>query len=140
MMNEADDAFDTITLIMTLAIFIPLMVMCAIPLFQGDVGGFDVLIEKSAPPTESEIVPQRPVMTTQDVMLMLVVADKHTPQPQRIRLNMTGSPVEFVLDDAFFVNRLALLQQAHAAMPHNGEVQLQLYSGPSGMRFWDVHP
>lgn len=139
-MNEADDAFDVITLIMTLAIFVPIMVMCAIPLFQGDVGGFDVLIEKSAPPTESEIVLQSPEFTTRDALLMLVVADQHTPEPKRMRLNVAGSPVEIALNDAFFVNRLALLQQAHAAMPNQVDVKLQLYAGPSGMRFWEVQP
>lgn len=139
-MNEADDAFDAITLIMTLAIFVPIMVMLAIPLFKGEVGGFDVLIEKAAPPTESEIVLEPPKMTTRDALLMLVVADKHTPEPRRMRLSMAEGAVEFALNDAFFVDRLALLQQAQAAMPHQVDVRLQLYAGPSGMRFWDVRP
>ncbi|RED52806.1 hypothetical protein [Cohnella lupini] len=139
-MNEADDSFDAIILIMVLAIFTPVMIYCAIPFFKGDVGGFGVQIEKAAPSTESEIVPTRRVIKANDILLMLVVADKYAPQPKKITLNPSGSPSEFSLDSAFLNNKALYLQDAKAALPANVNVRLSLYSGPSGMRFWGVNP
>ena len=139
-MNESDDAFDAIILIMVLAIFTPIMIYCAIPFFKGDVGGFEVQIEKTALETKSEIVPTERVMTTDDIMLMLVVADRNTPLPQKIRLNTFGAPTEFTIDDNFLANKVLMLQNAKAAMPSTIPVHLELFTGPSGMRFWDVHP
>lgn len=139
-MNESDDAFDAIILIMVLAIFTPIMIYCAIPFFKGDVGGFGVQIEKTALETKSEIVPTERDMTTDDVMLMLVVADRNTPLPKKIRLNTFGAPTEFSIDDNFLENKVLMLQNAKAAMPSTLKVHLELFTGPSGMRFWDVHP
>ena len=45
-MNESDDAFDAIILIMVLAIFTPIMIYCAIPFFKGDVGGFECRLRR----------------------------------------------------------------------------------------------
>ncbi|QGQ98788.1 hypothetical protein EHS13_29890 [Paenibacillus psychroresistens] len=151
-MNEADDAFDIISLIMVLAIFVPIMVYCAIPYFQGDVGGFGVQIEKAALGKESEIVPTPRPITTNDVMLMLVVADKNARAPQKIRISLSGPSgihTEIPLDAEFFSNRALKLQDAKLVMPTTVPIYLQLYSGPSissdmsdlsGMRFWDVKP
>lgn len=153
-MNEADDAFDVITLIMVLAIFTPIMIYCAMPFFKGDVGGFGVQIEKAALATKSEIIPIERPITTDDIMLMLVVADSNTPSPKKIRLSPTGIAgphTEFLLDDIFFANKALKLQEAKAALPAVPApfVHLTLYSGISnasdltdltGMRFWDMHP
>ncbi|WP_138755931.1 hypothetical protein [Paenibacillus sinopodophylli] len=138
-MQEADDAFDMIILIMVLAIFTPIMVYCSIPLFKGEVGGFNVQIEKTALETESEIVPSERKMTTNDVLLMLVVADKFAPEPRNIRLNVWSDTLEIPVNEEFLLNRELKLQEAKGAMPDNIDVNMQLYSGPLGMRFWNVN-
>ncbi|MEQ7052187.1 hypothetical protein ABN764_16150 [Paenibacillaceae sp. P-4] len=144
-MNEADDALDLMTLIMALAIFTPIMIYCAVPLFQGHVGGFGVQIEKTALETESEIIPTARVMTTNDVLMMLVVADRYTPEPKKLRLNMMGTPREFAIDDVFLTNKELMLQEARSLLPLSTPVQLSLFAGPrsdpsgTGMRFWEVH-
>ena len=139
-MYESEDALDAIILVMVLAIFTPIMMYCAIPFFKGDVGGFGVQIEKTALETKGEIVLKEPVLTTNDVMLMLVVADRNVPAPKEIRLSTTGTPTEFLIDDNFLTNKVQMLQNAKLAMPTPMSVHLELFSGPSGMRFWDVHP
>lgn len=140
-MNESDDAFDVLTLILALAIFLPIMILQTIPLFQGHVGGFGVQIEKTAQVTHAEIIPDERKVSTDDILLMLVVADSYTPEPKKIRLSTSGTPLEISLDNSFFNNKVLMLQEAKAAMPTTMEdVKLELFSGPSGMRFWDVHP
>jgi|GEM_PF-1072111 len=139
-MNETDDAFDLITLVMVLAIFTPIMVYCAIPFFKGDVGGFDVQIDKTALSTESEIVPQDPKRTVADLLMMLVVADANTPQPKQLRLDFSGVQQPFALDEHFFSDRSEELQAAKSMLPANlaACTRLRLFVGPAGMRFWNA--
>ncbi|THF74763.1 hypothetical protein [Cohnella fermenti] len=137
-MNESDDALDIITLIAVLVLFVPIMVYCTIPYLKGDVGGFGIQIEKTALQTEREIVPQPTPFTTSDALLMLLVADNNAPEPKKVRLDM-GTPLEIVLDASFMDNRLILLPEAYAAMPVNHSAKLDLYAGPTGLRFWNVH-
>lgn len=137
-MQESDDAFDMILLIMTLAVFTPIMIYCSIPFFKGEVGGFNVQIEKTALETEGEIVPDERFMTSNDVLLMLVVADKFTPVPNHLQLNVTGRSAAVPIDEAFLQNKEGWLQTAKGAMPVKEEVRLELYAGPSGMRYWNV--
>lgn len=138
-MHETDDAFDVIILIMTLAIFVPFMVYCTVPLFKGEVGGFNVQIEKTALETEAEIIADsKEKLTTNDVLLMLVIADQFTPEPRKIRFNVAGNAVERPLDDEFLLNKEYGIQYAKAVMPDNINIDLDLYVGPSGMRFWNV--
>lgn len=139
-MHEADDAMDIITLVGVLALFVPIMIVCAIPFYKGDVGGFGVQIEKTALETNREIVPEPFEITTDHVMLMLVIADKFTPEPRAIRLNTYGSPTLIHIDDHFLLERIGMLIQARSALPFDQPIQFDLYSGPSGMRFWDVYP
>lgn len=140
-MSESDDAFDVLTLILSLALFTPIMVMFAIPLFQGKVGGFDVQIEKTARVTQAEIIPVRREVSTDDILLMLVVADTYTPEPKKLRINTAGTETIFSIDNDFFYDKITKLQLAKAAMPTTmDDVKLELFSGASGMRFWDVHP
>ncbi|QMV40502.1 hypothetical protein [Cohnella cholangitidis] len=136
-MEQADDAFDFVTLIAALIIFTPILVFIMVPFLKGDVGGFDVQIEKTARVTEAEIIPENRQLTTNDVLLMLAVADKYTPSPNNIRLSVNGS-FEIPLDDNFFIDRAATVRAAKAAMPDNVPVKLELFSGAAGLRFWDV--
>ena len=92
-------------------------------------------IEKTALETKSEIVPTERVMTTDDIMLMLVVADRNTPLPKKIRLNTFGAPTEFSIDDNFFANKELMMQNAKAAMPTTVPVHLRIiYSTPFRVR------
>lgn len=100
-MQESDDAFDVLILIMVVAVFTPIMIYCSIPLFKGEVGGFNVQIEKTALETEREIVPVVNKITTNDVLLMLVVADRFTPQPKHINMNVQGKLLDIPLDESF---------------------------------------
>lgn len=140
-MNELDDAFDVMTLIMALAIFTPIMVVCILPFMHGDVGGFNVQIEKTARETETEITsPPAETWSTDDILMMLAVADKYTPKPKKLRLNTGGTLQEISIDDNFLANKVEALQNAKLAMPSTVFVQMTLYSNSSGMRFWEVHP
>ncbi len=138
-MNETEDAFDVVVLIAAIMIFIPVMIYCTLPFLKGDVGGFDAMVEKTARQTESEIIPVERPLTTEDVILMLVVADRYAPRPGTLRISTSGAPLQIELNDAFFANRTTALQNARAKLPVNQPVELELYSGPSGMRYWDVH-
>lgn len=137
-MQEADDAFDMILLIMVVAVFTPIMVYCSIPFFKGEVGGFHVQIEKTALETEREVIPVEQALTTDDVLLMLVIADKFTPEPQNVRLNVAGASLEMPIDEPFLLDKAAKLQIAKGVMPDERDVIMELYSGPAGMRFWNV--
>lgn len=139
-MHEADDALDIVTLIAVMAVFVPIMMICAIPFFKGDVGGFGVQIEKTALETESEIVPMKPEFTTNDVLLMLVIADRYAPEPRAIRLNTYNAPMLIPFDDSFFTSRTTHLLEARRVMPNSLPVKLELYVGSQGMRFWEVQP
>lgn len=146
-MHETDDAFDLIALVMVLAIFVPIMVMISIPYFKGEVGGFNVKIEKTALETQAEIIPIQREIFSEDILLSLVVADRHTPPPQRVRINTGGAPWTIELNEAFHVNKGAFLNQYAQSMHSNTLVRTLLYVGPtnpsdslgiSGMRFWDI--
>ncbi|GFN30938.1 hypothetical protein [Paenibacillus xylaniclasticus] len=139
-MNESDDALDLIILVATLAVFSVVMITCSIPLFKGEVGGFDVLIEKSAPPTVSEIEPDPPSFTTRDALLMVLIADRNTPQPRQLRINMGGTPTTVTIDENLFGARADALNLVNSAIPARQDVKLELFAGPDGMRFWDIHP
>lgn len=139
-MNESDEALDIIVLIAALAMFTAFMIYCSIPLFKGEVGGFDVLIEKSAPPTESEIVPDKPTFTTRDALLMVLVADRNTPEPRKLQIDMGGTPATITINEDFFGAKSEALNQVYSVIPSRQDVKLELYTGPSGMRFWGIHP
>ena len=139
-MTEADDAFDIIILIMVLAIFTPIMIYQSIPFLKGDVGGFDVVIEKSAYQTESEIIPEKRQMTTEDVMLMVAVADPFMPEPRAMRISMTSPGMLIPFNDSFFANRMQYLITARTSLPPNQPINAELFSGPSGTRFWNIQP
>jgi hypothetical protein len=137
--NEADDALDIITLMGVLILFVPIMVYCTIPFMMGNVGGFGVQIEKSAPETNSEIPASPPeVFTTDEILLMLAVADKNAPKPKNVRLNV-GAVLEIPINDDFLANKIEVIQSAKLTMPVTEPVQMTLHSGTSGMRFWEVH-
>lgn len=137
-MHEADDSFDIITLIMVLAVFTPIMIWCTIPFLKGDVGGFGVQIEKTALTTQREIIPEQRVRTTDDVILMLVVADEYTPRPKSILLNTGASPLLIPINDDFLADRIYMLQMAKTVMPDRIPIQLDLFVDPVGMRYWGV--
>jgi len=136
-LEQADDAFDFVTLIAALVIFTPILLFIMVPFLKGDVGGFDVQIEKTARVTEAEIIPEQRQLSANDVLLMLAVADKYTPSPNNIKIVVNGS-IEIAIDDNFFNNRAEAVKGAKTVMPDNVPVKLELYAGPNGMRFWSV--
>ncbi|WP_239617488.1 hypothetical protein [Cohnella mopanensis] len=138
-MEQSDDAFDLITLICALVIFTPIMVFVMVPFLNGHVGGFDVQIDKTARVTNAEIIPVHRQLKANDVVLMLAVADRYGPDPNKIRLSVNGS-IEIKIDEDFFVNKAEKVIEAKTAMPVNENVKLQLFSDQLGMRFWDVQP
>jgi len=136
--HESNDAFDLIILIMLLAVFTPFMVYYSIPFFKGEVGGFNVQIEKTAFETAREIYNKPAEMKTNDALLMLVIADEFAPEPRKLKFNGGTSSLEVPIDDVFLLNRTAYILGAKEVMPYNREIDLQLYIGPSGMRYWNV--
>ncbi|MFD0588513.1 hypothetical protein ACFQZE_10910 [Paenibacillus sp. GCM10027627] len=137
-MNEADDAFDMIIMIMTVAVFVPIMIYCSIPFFKGEVGGFNVQIEKTAMETQRELIveEERP-LNTHDVLLMLAVADRFTPGPSRVNMNVHGS-LDMPIDESFLLDKAAYIQLAKQAMPNKINVDMKLYAGPTGVMYWNV--
>ncbi|WP_105614118.1 hypothetical protein [Vallitalea okinawensis] len=134
----SDDAFDFVILMCVLVIFVPIMVTYSVPLLKGEVGGFDTQIEKTALKTSGEIIPHKREMTTADVLLMLVIADRYTPEPKNLQININAPSNEIILDDNFLYNKREGIQIAYAAMPNTVPIQLKLYVGENGMRKWVV--
>lgn len=134
-MDEAEDAFDLISLILALALFTPILVSCAVPYMRGEVGGFGVQIEKTARMTEGEIEPEQPrTVRANDLLLMLATADRNTPAPKRLDIN--GLQVE--LDDAFFANKAVYIEQVRLMLPQNDEIELKLFGNASQLEYWQV--
>ena len=145
-----DDALDILILVIVLAILAPIMIADSVPLFKGDVGGFNTLIEKTSQETASEIVPQEQPLTADDVILMSVVADAKEPKPARIStqvdLNMNGVvetnevlPMEFTIQDILqnrdqVRNTLA----SFVTRPDNAPLKLETVVDGSGMERWVV--
>lgn len=133
-----DDALDVILLMMVLVVFVPIMVLYTTPLLDGDVGGFDTQIEKTALKSTGEIVPVKKELKSEDVLLMFVVADEYTPSPKKIQINIDSPSEEFALDDAFLQNKRATIIKANNALPAKEKVKVELYVNDTGMRKWVV--
>lgn len=136
MSEQADDALDIVVLIIIVALFIPMVVKASIPLFSGNIGGFNTQIEKTAYQTESEIIPVKREINTDDVLLSLVVADRYTPLPKKLKINVGDGEQEIAIDNFYLENKIEGLNRAKSVMPTLKDVNLDLYVGPSGMRYW----
>ncbi|MBO9597424.1 MAG: hypothetical protein J7559_06350 [Cohnella sp.] len=140
-MEEAESSFDMLLLIGVLALFLAIGLPFIIPFMKGDVGGFDVQIEKTAPVTRgilpASIDPEAGQRDSGDALLMLVIADENAPQPRKFRMDRNGTPLEIALDDAFFSNRKQLLETLWTGVPSNAKVDVRLFAGPEGMRYWN---
>ena len=84
----SDDIFDILLLIFVLALFSPIMLTNSLPLFRGEVGGFDTLIEKTAKKSDEEITPVENALTRDDLLLMVTIADPSTKQPEILQLSI----------------------------------------------------
>lgn len=133
-----DDALDVVLLMMVLVIFIPIMVLYTTPLLNGNVGGFDTQIEKTALKSSGEIVPVKKELRSEDVLLMFVVADEYTPSPEKIQINIDSPSEVFELDDNFLQNKRQTIIKANTALPAKEKVKVELYVNDTGMRKWVV--
>jgi hypothetical protein len=133
-----DESFDLISLILVLALFTPIMIFSSIPLFKGYVGEFGTQIEKTALPTEGEIIPVERELTTDDAILMLAIADRYTPMPKALKVDVGEGEKEINIDMNFISNRTINMQDAKGVMQTLVPISLDLYSGPSGMRHWQI--
>src|SRR5690606_38490160 len=123
-MNEGDDAFDLISLILVLALFTPVLVSYAVPLLRGEVGGFGVQIEKTARVTEGEVEPEPPrAVRSDDLLLMLVVADKQGAAPQTLDIN----GVFIQLDDQFFAQKAFGIESVRQLLTPGRELTFRLF-------------
>ncbi len=149
-MNDMDDEFDVLLLIAVLMLFTPMMLYYTIPYFKGEVGGFDVQIDKTAMESNSEIVPTPRTVTTDDMLYMLLVADKYTPPPGKFRMVDGTELLEYEMNEEFFRNREAYLEEVRLTIPEYLPVDIHLqagaadpedpddWSGWSGMQHWQV--
>lgn len=141
-MEEAESSFDMMLLIGVLAMFLAIGLPFIIPFMKGDVGGFDVQIEKTAPVTRSELTanadPEARPYDSGDALLMLVIADENAPQPRKFRFDRNGTQLEIALNDAFFSNRKQMLESLWTGVPSNAKVDVRLYADPDGMMFWNL--
>ncbi|MDX8360768.1 hypothetical protein [Cytobacillus sp. IB215316] len=142
---DGDDILDVLVLILVLVAFLPITINQAIPFYKGDLGGFDTQIEKTALKTESEIVPIARQLTTNDIMLMLVVADEYTPMPKSLHIvseDTGGIPVmqTININNDFLNSKTGDLINAKSTMNEieSNLIKIDLYAGPSGMRYWQV--
>ena len=134
-MDEADDAFDLISIILALALFTPILISCTVPFLRGEVGGFGVQIEKTARITEDVIVPRTPLPTSDDdFLLMLAVADRNSPIPRTLEIN----GMTFEMDEAFFINKVYAVEQVREALPRDEEVEIRLFGNPTQLEYWQV--
>jgi hypothetical protein len=134
-MEETDSAFDVIGLILVLALFTPILISCTLPFLRGEVGGFQVQIEKTARTTEDVIVPRNPRPTSaNDFLLMLVVADRNSPMPRMLDIN--GLQLE--MDEAFYTNKAYQVEQVRQLLPSGGEVDIRLYGNSTELAYWQV--
>jgi hypothetical protein len=132
---NTDDIIDVIVMVIILALFSSVTIANTIPLYRGQLGGFDVQIEKTALPTSGEIVPIKKSFTKHDAILMLVIADDYFPEPRVVEIN--GTTIN--IDSAFIANRTLALMQADAAMTSSNNMDYKLYSGSSGKRKWVLY-
>ena len=100
----ADDIFDILLLMLVLAIFTPIMLTNAIPLFKGDIGGFDTLVEKTAQKTDEEIIPVEKSIKKEDLLLMTAIADTTTRQPAFLQLSIDKNNDGIVTDSIVVAN------------------------------------
>ncbi|WP_027088414.1 hypothetical protein [Cohnella panacarvi] len=140
-MEESESSFDMLLLIGVLALFLAIGLPLLIPFMKGDVGGFDVQIEKTAPVTRSmlsaNVDPEARQYDSGDALLMLVVADENAPKPGKVRFDRNGTQLEITLDEAFFSNRKQSLETLWTGIPSHAKVDVRLYAGPEGMRYWN---
>lgn len=129
---NTDDIIDVIVTIVIIALFSAIAIANTMPLYKGDLGGFNVQVDKTALPTKGEIIPMKKDFTTHDTILMLAIADDYFPEPRVVEIN----GITINIDSAFLQNRTLALMQAAAAMPSNGNMTYELYVGPSGKRKW----
>lgn len=135
----ADDMFDTIVLVAVLAILTPIMLFVTSDMFRGNFGGFGVQIEKTALHTDATIIPVERKKTTEDVMLMLAVADQYEPLPLDFQLSVDNADGPTVrVDTNFLYSRAFGFQTAFAAMTSGGNVKYDLFVGNAGMRKWVI--
>jgi hypothetical protein len=146
---NTDDIIDVIVMIIILALFSSVTIANTIPLYRGQLGGFDVQIEKTALPTSGEIVPIKNGFTKHDAILMLVIADEYFPEPRVIEIigKEDLNPLEpndpttitIDIDSLFFHNRTEDLIAADKAMRESNNMNYELYVGQSGLRKWVLH-
>ena len=87
---EIDDLFDIVTLIVILALFVPVTFKYSEPLFKGNVGGFNVQIEKTAKKVNYEIKIKEKMMTLTDIMYCLLVNDEEINGINKVELIIKG--------------------------------------------------
>ncbi len=133
----ADDIFDILLLILVIAILTPIMIGNAIPMFKGDVGGFNTLIEKTAQQTGGEIKPVERPFTREDVLLMALIADRKTPQPAVFQSVVDGVSPEITVD-SLLQQRANMLQTLNSYTTYTGQLKLETYIGNTGIRKWVV--
>ena len=140
MRKIVDDILDIIILIVTLALMSPVMISQSIPLFRGDLGGFNDQIEKTALHTDSTLHPLARTFTTEDTMLMLAVQDEYCPQPKSVEIDVdTPTGPDISIDQNYVAYKESGLSTAYGAMQTGlSNVNMNLYVGPNGLRKWVV--
>jgi hypothetical protein len=130
--RATNEAIDLLVSLMIFATLISLPVFVTINFLARDWAGFKAVEDKSARTTVAEILPQERIITRDDVMYTLAVADANTPAPAILDIN--GTQVH--LNSTFFENRLPYMAVAYSAMPNNLPYRYSLFAGNSGLRFW----
>lgn len=136
---EEDSALDLLVTILAVAIFLPIMMVQFAYFMSDNVGGFNVVIEKSAMVTETEIVPTKREVTTEDLILMLVVADRYSPSPKTLDINLGNGREVININNEFLGNKTFYLQRVASIIGAMGDpIDIDLFVGPSGPRFWGI--
>lgn len=133
----SDDILDILLLVFAIAVLTPIMLANAIPMFKGDVGGFDTLIEKTAQKTGGEIKPVERPFGRDDVLLMTIIADRKTPLPAVFQTATDGVSPEITINN-ILSQRAYVLQTLNSYITYNGPLRIQTYIGSGGMRKWVV--
>ena len=133
----SDDILDILLLIFVIAVLTPIMIVNAIPMFRGDIGGFNTLIEKTAHETSGEIKPVERSFKREDVLLMAVIADRKAPKPAKFQ-SAVGVQSPDISIDNLVKQRISMFNILKSCIVYTGQLEIQTYVGSADIVKWVV--
>jgi hypothetical protein len=149
----SDDIFDILLLFFVIAILTPIMLKNTLPLFKGDIGGFETLEESTTQKINEEKKPVDDSISKDDLLLMVVVADKTATKPSILQLAVDKNDdgivndssnenddelSEDILLDRIINNKADVLRIIDSYVPYGTKLKLYTLVGSNGIEKWVV--